>query len=107
MEGQEHPPKIVDIDDPDIPQYSSLIALEVHADTYGPTKVSTLVTEGPHRSARVRFHPYIYFPIIKSKGYAFDMTQLESQGVRHPDAHISAQEDFYQAGTDLVIEIMT
>ena len=35
------------------------------------------------------------------------MTQQESQGVLHPDAHMFAQEDFYQAETDVVVSIMT
>ena len=34
------------------------------------------------------------------------MTQLESQGVLHTDTHMFAQEDFYQAETDVVISIM-
>ena len=35
------------------------------------------------------------------------MTQLDSHGVLHPDAHMFAQEAFYQAEPEVVIEIMT
>ena len=41
MEGQETPPQVVDIYDPDIPQYPSLMAPEVPADPDGPTQVLT------------------------------------------------------------------
>ena len=34
------------------------------------------------------------------------MTQLESQGVLHPDAHIFAQEDFHKAEPKDVIAII-
>jgi hypothetical protein len=32
--------------------------------------------------------------------YSYAVTQLESQGVLNPDAHMFAQEDFYQAVPD-------
>ena len=35
------------------------------------------------------------------------MIQIDSQGVIHPDAHMFAQEDFYQDEPELVIVIMT
>jgi hypothetical protein len=39
--------------------------------------------------------------------YSYALTQLESQGVLNPDAHMFAQEDFYQADPDVVAAIMT
>jgi hypothetical protein len=39
--------------------------------------------------------------------YSYAVTQLESQGVINPDAHMFVQEDFYQAKPDVVAAIMT
>ena len=79
MEGQEPPPQVVEINDPDIPQDPSLIAPEVPAEIYGPTQASTPDTEGPHRFTRVRSQPDVYAPGITGKRYEYSMTQLESQ----------------------------
>ena len=54
MEGKEPPPQVIEINDTDIPQYPSLIDLEVPGDTDGTTQVSTLEIDGLHRSTRVR-----------------------------------------------------
>ena len=43
---------------------------------------------------------------MTGKWSEYTMTQLDIQGVLHPDAHIFAQEMFYQAKTDVVIAIM-
>ena len=40
------------------------------------------------------------------KSYACAITQLEIQVVLHPDAHMFAQEDFYQADPNVMISIM-
>ena len=37
----------------------------------------------------------------------YAMTQLEIQGVLHPDSHMFVQEYFYQAEPEVVISIMT
>jgi hypothetical protein len=39
--------------------------------------------------------------------YSYAVTQLESQGVLNPDAHMFVQEDFNQAEPDTVAAIMT
>jgi hypothetical protein len=39
--------------------------------------------------------------------YLYAVTQLESQGVLNPDAHMFVQDDFYQAEPDIVAAIMT
>ena len=44
---------------------------------------------------------------MTDKWYKYAMTQLESQGVLHPDAHMFEQEYFYQSKPDVLIEIMT
>ena len=79
MEGQDSPPQVVEIDDPEIPQDPSLIAPEVPADPDGPTQVSTPSTEGPHRSTSVRSQPDTHTPSMTGKRYEYSMTQLESQ----------------------------
>jgi hypothetical protein len=38
--------------------------------------------------------------------YSYAATQLESQGVLNPDAHMFLQDDFYQAEPDVVEAIM-
>ena len=69
MEGQEPPPQVVEINDPDIPQDPNLIVLEVPSDPDEPTQVSTLTTEGPRISTRVRPQPDTYTPIMTGKRY--------------------------------------
>ena len=39
--------------------------------------------------------------------YSYAVTQLESQGVLNPDAHMFVQEEFYQAEPDVVASLMT
>jgi hypothetical protein len=39
--------------------------------------------------------------------YSYAVTQLENDGVLHPEAHIFLQEDFYQAEPDVVTAVMT
>ena len=39
--------------------------------------------------------------------YYYAITQLESQGVLNPDAHMFLQEGFYQADPDVVASVMT
>ena len=54
MEGKEPPPNVVEINDTDIPQDPSLIALKVPDYPDVPTQVSSPSIEGPHRSTRFR-----------------------------------------------------
>jgi hypothetical protein len=62
---------------------------------------------GTHRSARVRTQTKAYKPSMQGTRYSYAMTQLESQGVLNPDAHMFVQEDFYQADPDVMAAIMT
>jgi hypothetical protein len=39
--------------------------------------------------------------------YSYAVTQMESQGVLNPDAHMFVQEDFYQADPNVVAAIIT
>ena len=108
MEWQQAhaPPQVVDLDDHDIPQDPSLIAPEVPTEPDGPTRFSTLATEGPRRSTRVKYQPDTYTPSMTGKRYEYGMIQLEIQGVINPDTHMFAHEDFYQAKPKVVIAIM-
>ena len=74
MEGQESPPKVVEIDDPNIPQDPSLITPDIPAEPDGSIKVLTLSIEGPCRFKRVRSQPDTYSPSMTGKIYEYSMT---------------------------------
>jgi hypothetical protein len=114
-------PQIVEIDDLDI-QAADPAPIEweppVTVDTVdeipaepvvpAPAPVAQPVeTPGIRRSARVRTQPKAYAPSMSGTRYSYAVTQLESQGVLNPDAHMFVQEDFYQAEPDVVAAIMT
>jgi hypothetical protein len=44
---------------------------------------------------------------MKESKYSYAVTQLESQEVLNPDAHMCVQDDFYQAEPDIMAAIMT
>jgi hypothetical protein len=44
---------------------------------------------------------------MRGSRYPYAVTQLESQGVLNPDAHMFVQEDFYQADPVVVAAVMT
>jgi hypothetical protein len=53
---------------------------------------------GLNRSTRVRTQASQgYTPIMMGSKYSYALTQLESQGVLYPDAHMFVQDYFYQA----------
>jgi len=62
---------------------------------------------GVRRSTRIKSKPKNYTPGMTGSKYAFAVTQLESHGVMHPDAHMFTQQDMYQAEPDVVAQIMT
>jgi hypothetical protein len=47
-----------------------------------------------------------YIPTMMGTKYSYAVTQLESQGVLNPDAHMFVQEDFYQAEPDIIAAII-
>jgi hypothetical protein len=60
-----------------------------------------------HRSKRFRSQTNQgYIPSLSGSKYSYAVAQLESQGVLNPDSHMFVQEDFYQAGPDVVAAIM-
>jgi hypothetical protein len=63
---------------------------------------------GLRRSTRVRTQASQgYTPSMTGSKYSYAVTQLESQRVLYPDAHMFVQDDFYQAEPDVVAAIMT
>jgi hypothetical protein len=58
------------------------------------TRVKSQMTQGYTRS-------------MAGSKYSYTVTQLESQGVINPDAHMFVQEDLYQAEPTIVAAIMT
>jgi hypothetical protein len=66
-------------------------------------------TTGVRRSTRVKFQTkQDYVPSMSgSSKYAYAVTQLETQGVLHPDAHMFFQRDMYRAEPDVAAAIMT
>jgi hypothetical protein len=74
-----------------------------------PTPVVTPAhAPGLCRSTRVKTQAkQAYTPSMTGSKYSYAVTQLETQGVLNPDAHMFVQEDFYQAEPDVVAAIMT
>jgi hypothetical protein len=73
-----------------------------------PAPVAPPAETGLRRSKRVRTQASQgYTPSMTVSKYSYRVTQLESQGVLYPDAHMFVQDDFYQAEPDVVAAIMT
>ena len=106
--------EIYDIDIPGDPDPIQVETVEEEAVGYQATAVQAPeavqaepTPDGPRRSARIRTSPKTYTPSMSGSKYSFAVKQLEWQGVLHPDAHMFVQEDFYQAGPDVVAAVMT
>jgi hypothetical protein len=85
---------------------------ETTNETVAPTKIETVAPPeipGVRRSTRVKFQTkQAYIPSLSgSSKYAFAVTQLEQQGVLHPDSHMFFQQDMYRCEPDVVAAIMT
>ena len=65
-----------------------------------------VVPLGVRRSTRARTQAKRYTPSLTGQKYDYVSAQLED-GVLHPDAHMFAQEEFYQSEPDIVAYIMT
>jgi hypothetical protein len=95
-------PQIIEIDDLDIPQPNPPLIKTVEGPTVPqmeqdePTLVAQpMETTGLQRSTRVKIQPKQYEPTMTGSKYSYAITQLETQGVLHPDYHMFVQEDFY------------
>jgi hypothetical protein len=106
----EVPAPQVDIYDPDdIPQYDPAPIEVVPAQSVPvPAPVAPPAETGLRRSTRVRTQASQgYTPSMMGSKYLYGVTQLESQWVLYPDAHMFVQDDFYQSEPDVVAAIMT
>jgi hypothetical protein len=89
-------------DDPDPIEVVPAQAVPVLAPVAPPAET------GFCRSTRVRTQASQgYTPSMTGSKYSYAVTQLESQGVLYPDAHMFVQDDFYQAEPDVVAAIIT
>ena len=61
----------------------------------------------PHWSAHTRTEPKQYIPSLTGTKYLYMVTQFEEDDVLHPDAHMFAQEEFYQVEPNVMASIMT
>jgi hypothetical protein len=109
----EAPAPQVEINDLNIPQ-DDPVPIEVAppqeaASPEIPTPVVTPAhATGLCRSTRVRTQAKeAYTPRMTGSNYSYTVTQLETQGVLNPDAHMFVQENFYQAEPGVVAAIMT
>jgi hypothetical protein len=109
----EAPAPQVEINDLDIPQDDPApIELAPPQESAAPAMPTPAVTpvhaQGLRRSNRVRTQAKeAYTPSMTGSKYSYAVTQLETQGVLNPDAHMFVQEDCYQAKPDVVAAIMT
>jgi hypothetical protein len=77
------------------PETSALVALPAQ-------------TPGLHISTRFRSQANQgYTPSMSGSKYSYAVTQLDSQRVLNPDAHMFVQEDLYQAEPNAVADIIT
>jgi hypothetical protein len=96
----EVPAPQVEIYDPDGIPHDDPAPIEVVPAQSVPVlaPVAPPAEAGLRRSMRVRTQARQgYTPIMTGSKYSYAVTQLESQGVLYPDAHMFVQDDFYQA----------
>jgi hypothetical protein len=106
-EGQEHPTpqKIEILDDLDTPSDPPPIEAEA---ALQDTAAEPMPQPEPRRSGRAKMPTKPgYIPSMTGSKYSYAVTQLESLGVLHPDAHMFVQDDFYQSDPDVVAMVMT
>jgi hypothetical protein len=109
----EAPALQVEINDLNIPQDESApIEVAPTQEAAAPAMTIPVVTPayapGLHRSTRARAHAkQAYTLSMTVSKYSYAVTQLDTQGLLNPDAHMFVQEDFYQAEPNVVAAIMT
>jgi hypothetical protein len=102
----------VEINDIDIPQddpapIEVAPPQEAVAPAMPPPVITPAHATGLHRSTRVRKQAKpAYTPSMTDSKYSYAVTQLETQGVINPDAHMFLQDDFYQDEPELLASIM-
>jgi hypothetical protein len=105
--------EIVDLniphDDPSTIEVAPTQSKQAPETSETPAPVAPLAQEpGLRRSTRVRSQANQgYTPSMTCSKYSRAVTQLKSQGVLNPDAHMFVQKDLYQAEPNVVAAIMT
>ena len=106
-----HNPQVIEIIDPDIPPTDP-----AHIEPATVHQVDAVVEPMPaiqkvepelRRSSRVRTQTENYTPSISGYKYSYAVTQLESQVVLNPYAHMFVHEEFYQSEPYIVASVMT
>jgi hypothetical protein len=116
-------PGVDGVEEEQAPQEIEINDLEILEPVPPPIKVETLQEETAQqvapviepvalpevrRSARIKTQTKPgYTPSMTGSRYSYAVTQLESQGVLNPDAHMFVQDDFYQSDPDVVAMVMT
>jgi hypothetical protein len=107
-------PQIVEIDDLDIPipdpppvEMKTTVQDNLTAPVEPAPVAQPAEPHGTCRYARVQTQTMAYKPSMQGTRYSYALTQLDSQGVFNPDAHMFVQQDFYQADPDIMAAIMT
>jgi hypothetical protein len=104
----EVPAPQVEIYDPDDSPHDDPAPIEVVPAQAVAVPAPAPAETGLRRSTRVRTQASQgYTPSMTGSKYSYAVTQLESQGVLYPDAHMFVQDDFYQEEPDVVAAIMT
>jgi hypothetical protein len=113
VEGLENPDlHEIEIDDLDIhePDPAPIDVETVQEATIQPVAPVQQPVQPPElrRSTRARTqtNPGHVLSLSGTK-YSYAVTQQESLGVLHPDAHMFTQDDLYQSGPDVVAMVMT
>jgi hypothetical protein len=111
QDAEENPTtQIVEIDDLNIPTPDTP-PVEMETVAAAPVDQAPVAqpmeTQGARRSTRIRTQTKAYEPSLTGSRYSNTVTQLESEGLLNPDAHMFVQEDFYQAEPNVVAAVMT
>jgi hypothetical protein len=88
---------------PRVPQRPNLSVQTIECPLFARQDFCTLL----RRSTRSTTQPSSYIPSTTGSKYSCAVTQLENNGVLHPDAHMFLQEGLYQAEPDVVTAVMT
>jgi hypothetical protein len=113
----EHAPDSVEIEDLDTTTDPPIAEAEAVEQEAAPVELAEqeaaqvaqpAETQGARRSTWIRTTTKAYEPSMSGSRYSYAVTQLASQGVLNPDAHMFLQLDFYQqAEPNVVAAVMT
>ena len=89
-------PQFIEIIDPDIPptEPDPIEPATVHQEDAAADPMPVIHLTELRRSSRVRTQTENYTPSMSGFKYSYAVTQMESQGVLNPDAHMFVREEF-------------